>query len=442
MASESKNTNFSDTLQRTEEVQHIIEKMPQHFGRVITFIVLAIFLLLLLFGWVIRYPDIATGQITISASHPPIKLIAPQSGKIQLSELRSQETVAEGQIIAWFENPAMLDDVMLVSNILDSIRLPTEYAHAWYDKMPKNMVLGDLTSKYFTFLNAVKQLGDFQFNRLYDKQLLAMDTLLVQQEHVLEANQNKASISREQLALTNRLGEREATLHQKNVLSDADMDRSRLNTIGAQDRHEGSVRDVATAREQISRTRNQMQELRIQQSERGQQLALELLTAYNDLRDNLSSWRQRHLFSAPFDGKIQFLDFWRNDQFVQAGESVFTVVPENDQPIGHVVLPAMGAGKVARGQEVIVKLDDYPFMEYGSIKGYVETISLTTNAISLQQGEMEAYLVTVNFLNGLETNYGGMLVFRHELKGTAEIVTHDRRLIQRFFDNLKYVINR
>lgn len=437
------NKNNEDVIsQRTEEVQHIIERMPQHFGRVITIVVLTIFLLLLFFGWVIRYPDVATGQISISASHPPVKLIAPQSGKIQLSDLRSQDRVAEGQIIAWFENPALLDDVIRVSNILDSITLPTGNAHEWYNKMPKNMVLGDLTPKYFTFLNAIKQLGDYQYNRLYDKQHLALEALLLEQKHVLEANQNKEAISHENLDLINRLGEREATLHQRNVLSDADMDRSKLNAIGAKDLHEGAIRDVATAREQISRTQNQMQELRIQQSERVQQLDLELLTAYNDFRDNLTSWRQRYLFRAPFNGKVQFLDFWRNNQFVQTGEPVFTVVPEHDQPIGHVVLPAFGAGKVETGQEAIVKLDDYPFMEYGSITGYVETISLTTNAVNVQQGEIETYLVTVRFPNQLETNYGGKLEFRHELKGTAEIVTHDRRLIQRFFDNLRYIMKK
>lgn len=33
------------------------------------------------------------------------------------------------------------------------------------------------------------------------------------------------------------------------------------------------------------------------------------------------------------------------------------------------------------------------------------------------------------------------LTFRHEAKGTAEIITKDRRLMERLFDNLKYVLN-
>ena len=124
------------------------------------------------------------------------------------------------------------------------------------------------------------------------------------------------------------------------------MDRSKLRTVGARDQYEAAVRDVANAREQIGRTQSLLQELRIQQSEKEQQLDLDLLTTYNDLRDNLARWEQRYLFRAPFDGRVEFLDFWRNGQFVQSGEEAFTIVPEQERAIGHVTLPAMGAGKV------------------------------------------------------------------------------------------------
>lgn len=53
---------------------------------------------------------------------------------------------------------------------------------------------------------------------------------------------------------------------------------------------------------------------------------------------------------------------------------------------------------------------------------------------------LETYLVTVKLDSGLMTNYGKKLPFRQESHGTAEIITKDRRLIQRLFDNLKYVI--
>ncbi len=51
-------------------------------------------------------------------------------------------------------------------------------------------------------------------------------------------------------------------------------------------------------------------------------------------------------------------------------------------------------------------------------------------------------MVLVDFPDQLKTNYGTRLDFKAEAKGTAEIITNDRRLIERLFDNLKYVMEK
>lgn len=58
------------------------------------------------------------------------------------------------------------------------------------------------------------------------------------------------------------------------------------------------------------------------------------------------------------------------------------------------------------------------------------------------QGTAEAYLVLVRFDNGLKTNYGEHIKTDKSTSGLGEIITKDRRLIQRFFDNLKYVMKK
>ena len=148
------------------------------------------------------------------------------------------------------------------------------------------------------------------------------------------------------------------------------------------------------------------------------------------------------MFKSPIKGKIQYSKFWNNNQFIQIGEPVFTVVPIENRVLGQMTLPAHGAGKVKIGQEVIIKLDDYPYTEYGSIKGKVASISLTSNPVNTINGSMETYLVNVSLPEGLKTNYGSILNFKFEMKGVGEIITNDRKLLERFFDNLKYKYNR
>nr|WP_302850453.1 HlyD family efflux transporter periplasmic adaptor subunit [Pedobacter mucosus] len=156
----------------------------------------------------------------------------------------------------------------------------------------------------------------------------------------------------------------------------------------------------------------------------------------------MKSWEQKYVFRASFDGNVQFLKFYSENQFVQSGESVFTIVPKFKNAFGQVILSARGSGKIKLGQEVIIKLDNYPYIEYGSIKGQVKSVSLTTNITKTDKSAIDTYMVLVDFPNQLRTNYGLYLDFKAEAKGSAEIITNDRRLIERLFDNLKYIMKK
>lgn len=135
---------------------------------------------------------------------------------------------------------------------------------------------------------------------------------------------------------------------------------------------------------------------------------------------------------------MQFLDFWRENQFVSQGQEIFSVISKENKPSGELILPSSGAGKVKVGQEVIVKLENYPYQQYGTIKGKVESISLTTNqSRDKNNAFVNNYLITVNLPNSLKTNFGSALDFKSELRGSADIITEDRRFVGRLFDNLK-----
>lgn len=103
-----------------------------------------------------------------------------------------------------------------------------------------------------------------------------------------------------------------------------------------------------------------------------------------------------------------------------------------------MLLPAAGAGKVTPQSAAIIKLDNYPYMEYGSVDGRVSDISLVTKEEQVANTHVETYLISIELPQGLITNYGKKLDFKYEIKGTAEIIVNDRRLIERLFDNLKY----
>lgn len=119
-------------------------------------------------------------------------------------------------------------------------------------------------------------------------------------------------------------------------------------------------------------------------------------------------------------------------------ELLFSVIPDKGGLIGEVMVPAYGIGKVKIGQNVNIKLNNYPYDEYGSLNGRIESISQMTRTIQTQNGNIDGHLVFISFPNGSITNFGQTLELNFETKGTAEIITAPKKLIYRLFDNLKY----
>lgn len=134
---------------------------------------------------------------------------------------------------------------------------------------------------------------------------------------------------------------------------------------------------------------------------------------------------------------MEYLGFWRDHSFIQAGEEVVTIIPKQQKLFGEVRVPSEGAGKIKVGQPVNVKVNNYPFDEYGLLKGTIIKVSQIPSIVSTKDGKADSYLAIVSFQNGAITNYGITLNIDFESKGTAEIITKDKKLIERLFDNLK-----
>lgn len=137
-------------------------------------------------------------------------------------------------------------------------------------------------------------------------------------------------------------------------------------------------REISSTRMQITEAYHQLEQLEIEQKEKERNLQVELLSTYQSLRSNIAAWEQKYVLKAPFDGRVEFLKFIADGQFVEAGESIFGIIPKENHIYGQVLLPASGAGKVKQNSKVVIKLENYPYMEYGYIEGYVSSISLVT----------------------------------------------------------------
>src|SRR5690606_155113 len=114
-------------------------------------------------------------------------------------------------------------------------------------------------------------------------------------------------------------------------------------------------------------------------------------------------------------------------------EVVFSIFPlEVSSLMGKLILPSQNAGKVAIGQKVLLKLDNYPYQQYGMLVGRVQNISVSPS----KEGN---YFVYVSIPKGTTTSYNIDLPFDQELLGNADIITEDLSVAARIFYKFKEI---
>lgn len=109
----------------------------------------------------------------------------------------------------------------------------------------------------------------------------------------------------------------------------------------------------------------------------------------------------------------------------------------DEEVIGQMFVPSVGFGKVSLDQEVIVRLDCYPYMEFGSVEGKIKKINTSPKR---NRAEQFVYQVEVSFPNGMISNCGRDIQPFDEMSGMADIITNDRKLIDRFVDPIRQII--
>ncbi|MDB5146269.1 MAG: putative hemolysin secretion protein [Mucilaginibacter sp.] len=432
--------NAETYRKRSEEIQDIVERMPTKFGLVVTSIVLGLFLLLICAGYFISYPDTIQGQIVINTRFSPVKLVANTSGKLTLTRFHANDLVKAGDYIAYIQNPANVDDMIQIDHLLGRFDVRSTNLAASYPLFPPRSSLGEINTKYFAFLNALQQYYNYELKNVYQQQEESLNNEIGQLHELLINNTGLMQTKQHNMMLSKKMADRDSILLAEKAVDEDDADHSRVVFLNSKESFQTVKNELITAKEQISNDRGKLEELYVQKSDKEKEMRLDILSSFNDLKDNIKAWEEKYVFKATMDGKLDFSKFWSSDQFVQAGEEVFSVIPVDNRIIGQMELPSHGAGKVKPGQTVIIKLDNYPYEEYGSVKGKVKSISLMTNTVKVSnQNPVDMYLLEVELPDGLVSHFGSKLGFKTQLKGSADVISSEKRLIERFFDNLTYI---
>lgn len=420
---------------RSEEVEDILGRVPGWVTRNGIVMLFAVIALLLLGAWMFKVPDVKRAEVFVTSLQPPANIESRTDGKVEELLVADNEKVESGQVLAVIENPADYKDVRNLEVQLEKLELPADSLPLLDLPVNGNAELGPVQPEYAAFYKNYRDYMEFLQLDYHERKIELLQEAYNRYEAYSENLDVRASTLREEYDLYSKQFQRDSILFLQGVVSESDYENTKSEMLSRRANWQELLSLKAENDIQSAGIREQILEMELRQREQVTSYTTSLEESLNKLVAGIATWEKQYLIIAPISGQVTFNRIWSENQNVKTGEEVMTIVPEEGgELIGKIRLPMHGAGEVDQGDQVNIRFDSYPYLEYGMVRGEVGNVSKVP--------QDNFYTVEVELPQGLTTFYGIEIDFNQNMQGQAEILTDKMRLLQRIFNPVRSAVSR
>lgn len=413
----------------SEPVREIISSPPGKLVRWGTLVIASVIVVILLFAWIIRYPNIVPSPVHITTENPPVTLVSKITGRIISWDINDLEKVKKDQLLAVMETAASISQINKLKETVGQIDQPEKLS---VRTLPSFSELGELQEYWGSFLKNLSDYSNYVTNDFYGFKIRSVTEEISGLEEYIKRVKEKERLFEENQRIEARKFTRDSSLFVNAVFSESELDISRqaLNKINIELQNVRLDHSAKTI--ELAQKKQELQDYRIKRIEEEARLYSVLNESLNNLKAQIKIWENTYLLIAPVDGTVTFTRFWVRNQMVSKDEPVLSIIPDSPgNYIGRVDLVMQRSGKVKIGQTVNIKLTGYPYLEFGMVRGIVESKSLVPTG--------DAYTIEIILPDGLRTLYGRELEFTQNMQGIAEIMTDSLRLLQKIINPFRHL---
>jgi multidrug efflux pump subunit AcrA (membrane-fusion protein) len=425
---------YEDNLElRSEEVQEILTNPPAWIVRWGITLIFMFTCIILALSFMIKYPDFVTAKVLVTTKQPAEKVVSRYSGQLDKLFIKNRDTVGIDQKLAIIKNTANFKDVYVLKQIVDTTPFNIKNFQFPFKKT-SHLILGDVSTAYLNFEKSYTDYFLLKDLDPYTNQLGGNKVSLQEIKNRLQSQINQKRLLEQEFELRRVDFERNKTLYKKGVISKLTYEQKQLEFIQMQKNISAMAISISQMREAISSANRTLKTTRINEQEDNTRFLNNLTQSYDLLKEAIRKWEYNYVLKSSINGVVSFQDYWGVHQFVNSGSIVFSILPtDTTNLVGKLVIPPQNAGKVSIGQKVFIKLDNYPYQQYGVLIGKVTNFSISPN----DEGN---YTVFIELPKGTETSYNKTFAFTQELLGNAEIITEDLSVAERLFYKFREVL--
>jgi multidrug resistance efflux pump len=423
---------YSDNLHlRSEEVQEIISTPPAWLIRWGITLVFILTCLIILLSFFIKYPDHIQAKVLVTTREPTEKVVARTSGQIEKLFVENGDQVIAGQALAGIKNTAKLEHVLYLKEMLESIPFGKGNDFIFPMESVSNLVLGEVEVFFLEFERNYMEYWLLEELQPYEGQMDGNYRSLEEINNRLQNQIVQKELSERKLNIIQIDFERSKNLHKDGVIADKDLEIKEIEYLQMQEQVNGIAISISEMQEALTLGNQTLRSTQIDKREDEMRSLKDMVQSYHGLKRAIREWEYNYILSSSTGGVVSFQKIWSANQQINLDESAFTVFPENkSELIGSMKIPAHNAGKITVDQKVLIKLDNYPYQQFGAMTGKVTNMSVSPD-------DESNYLVFASLPEGTKTSYNREIPLTQELLGNAEIIMEDLSVAERLFFKLK-----
>ncbi|WP_443937988.1 HlyD family efflux transporter periplasmic adaptor subunit [Pedobacter sp. MW01-1-1] len=409
----------------SEEVQEIITAVPSWILKWGITVIFAVLLGIVLLSALIEYPDVVKTSLKVNSINAPKPILAKQGGKLVRLLVKDGETVKQSQPLAFFESTANHWDVLKVNDILKQFQIGVQKGSENLTALPTGLNLGELQGSYQSFYQQYLQYLSTQKNGYYLKRLAFLEKDLADIQVLKQQILKQEAIQK--LAYSNEEVEYKAAqkLFKNKVISRAEFAQQENKYLAAKSPLQQSETEILSNSTSYHTKEKELLELKHTIADE----QAKFIQALNQCLNESNAWILQYVLSAAISGKVSYAGIVQENQNVLNGQEVFIVNPGNTDFFGELQIPQYNMGKIHVGERTLVKLQSYPYEQYGMIRGKLSYISDAAFRDSV-------FIAKVSFDEFENKEKGQKIVLKNGMLADAEIITEENSLLQRFFNNI------
>lgn len=386
-----------------------------------------------------NYPDKLSGTGTLRAATPPIEIISRATGYIDKIHVAEDEFVNKGDVILYISNTTDQEQLEILQQWIEKYENVTDSRLYINLEFEKGLQLGELQGDYAGLQLRYNELQQTLKDDIVFQQINNLSREIAKIKTLNKSQRKEKVIYKNELELTKKDYKRNTKLNSDGAISDLGLEQVKTVLLQKERQYEGMNNTIIQNTIRVEQLELEKLKLREQRSHTIKDYQFAIAEIIARIRASVTSWKNTYTIEAPISGKITYSVNINEQKNLQQAEPIGYIIPDkSEEKYVSAIYPTDNIGKIEKGQKAILKFDAYPYKEFGSVIGRVESVSRVP---TVNKEGASVYEIKIPLEEVIITDYTDTIKYKPNMTIQTEIITDDKTVFARVFDQFLSLVN-